>query len=357
MKLGASLAVFVLLLGSDALAGPPPGPASDEASAVVASATSPAQSSKPLDKSATAAAQEQLTKLLVKKSVTSRIDFPGYKAGIDLSPAGMWSPHDAAQSIEEHGIGVKKGDQATITAIKLHDEYMEIHLDGGGAGVFAQGFGPDRSRALDKVEGGSRINLRFDRRITHGDVQDLGRIISFLEPVVDTGEIQRTTDMASTLAPAKTEAPAPIVAEASTFGAPLLDPVPQTKPEPAPTKTKSKSGVAPIESKAAEIPSVPTPAPAAPIAIATPIPAAAAAVAPIATAAAATKTTPKTVAATKVEIGMDRMTVFQLLGQPGYKRVDVSKEVPIERWQYDLPANGKRIITFENGKVLRVEDF
>jgi hypothetical protein len=349
MKLGASLAVFVLLLGGDALAGPPPGPASDEATAIVASATSPAQSSQPLDKSAKAAAQDQLTKLLGKKSVTSRIDFPGYKAGIDLSPAGLWSPHDAAESIKEHGIGVRKGDKAAITAIKLHDEYMEIHLDGGGAGVFAQGFGPDRSKELDKVEGGSRINLRFQRRITHGDVKDLGRIVSYLEPVVDTGEIQRTSDMVSTLAPAKTEVPAPVVFEASTFGAPLLDPVPQAKPEPAPTKTKSK--VAPIESKAAEIPSVPTPSPAAPIATPTPAPAS------TATAVAATKTTPKTVAATKVEIGMDRMMVFQLLGQPGYKRVDVSKEVPIEKWQYDLPANGKRIITFENGKVLRVEDF
>jgi len=351
MKLGASLAVFVLLLGSDALAGPPPGPASDEATAIVASATSPAQSSQPLDKSAKAAAQEQLSKLLVKKSVKSRIDFPGYKAGIELSPSGMWSPHDAAKSIEEHGIGVRKGDTATITAIKLNDENMEIHLDGGGAGVFAQGFGPDRSRELDKVEGGSRIKLRFERRITHGDVKDLGRILSYLEPVVDTGEIQRTADIASTLEPAKTEAPAPVVAEASTFGAPLLDPVPQAKPAPAPAKTKSKSQVAPIESKAAEIPSVPTPSPAAPIATPTPAPA------PTATAATTTKTTPKTVAATKVEIGMDRMTVFQLLGQPGYKRVDVSKEVPIEKWQYDLPANGKRIITFENGKVLRVEDF
>ena len=68
MKLGASLAAIVLLLGSDALAGPPPGPASDEVSAVVATATSPAQSSKPLDKSAKAAAQEQLTKLQLRLS-------------------------------------------------------------------------------------------------------------------------------------------------------------------------------------------------------------------------------------------------------------------------------------------------
>ncbi|HWN82049.1 MAG TPA: hypothetical protein VNM87_08135, partial [Candidatus Udaeobacter sp.] len=272
--------------------------------------------------------------------------------GIDLSPSGLWSVRDAQLSIEEHGIGVKKGDAAKITAIKLHDEYIEFHLDGGGAGVFAQGFGPDRSKELDKVEGGSRINLRFDRQITHGDVQDLGRIVSFLEPVVDCAQIQHSANMATALAPVEAPAPVPAVAQASAFGAPLLDPAPQAvKPAPAPMAAKSK--VAPIETKAAAAPPVPIPAPVAPAPVA-PAPVAAPAASPVVT----PKTvTAKDVAATKIEAGMDRMAVYQLLGQPGYKRVDVSKEVPVEKWQYDLPANGKRIITFENGKVLRVEDF
>jgi len=354
MKLGVSLGAIVLLLGSDALAGPPPGPTGDESTTTVASATSPAaRSSQPLDKSARTAAQVQIAKLLLSKSVKSRIDFPGYKDGVDLSPSGSWSTHAAAQSIEEHGVGIQKGDSAKITAIKLHEDYIEVQLDGGGAGMFAQGFGPDRSKELGKVEGGSRINLRFERPITHGDVQDLGRFLSYLEPVVDTADIQHSADLATTLSPAKSEAPAPVIAEASTFGAPLLDPAPAPKPASTPkAKTTSKSGVAPVASKAAEIPSVPAPASIAPSA---PIPAPAAAAAPTVTAPA--KPAPKQVASTKIEIGADRMAVFQLLGQPGYKRVDVSKEVPIEKWQYDLPADGKRIITFENGKVLRVEDF
>ena len=367
MKLGASLATIVLLLGSEALAGPPPGPANDEAApAAVNLPSAAAQSSQPLDKSAKASAQEHLQKFLVSKAVKSRVDFPGYKDGIALSPAGLWSVREAAQSIEQHGIGVQKDDPAKITAIKLHDEYVEIHLDGGGAGVFAQGFGPDRSKAAGKVEGGSRINLRFDRRITHGDVQDLGRFLSYLEPLIDTAEIQRTSDMASALAPAKaetkaepakTETPAPAFAQASTFGATLPDPTPAA---PAPKAKKSKSGVAPIASQAAEIPSAPAPSAAPNTPIASPAPVAPPAPAPTAAATAAPaipKPSPKEIAAIKVEVGLDRMAVYQLLGQPGYKRVDVSKEIPIEKWQYDLPASAKRIITFENGKVLRVEDF
>jgi hypothetical protein len=74
-------------------------------------------------------------------------------------------------------------------------------------------------------------------------------------------------------------------------------------------------------------------------------------------AAAPTAAAKKDIASIKIPVGMDKRAVFALIGQPGYKRVDVSKEVPVEMWQYNLAGESKRIITFENGIVLKVEDF
>jgi hypothetical protein len=309
-----------------------------------ARSTAAVELSKPLGGRMKQAAEERLNAAIVNKQVKSRIVFPAYKDGVDLAPSGMWSLHDSKESIEDHGIGVEQGGMTTITAVKLRDKHIEFHLDGGGAGMFSEGFGPDPSEEKGKVPGGSRINLRFDRRITGGDLIDLGRLLALLEPVVDTAELR------AHLAAAPLPPPDPPVAQA-TSPAPAAKSAPTAKPapaiEPQPAAAASMAGMATPGLIDPQGPSTkPEPAKAAPAKPTPPPPAAA-----------PTAAAKKDIASIKIPVGMDKRAVFALIGQPGYKRVDVSKEVPVEMWQYNLAGESKRIITFENGIVLKVEDF
>ena len=64
-------------------------------------------------------------------------------------------------------------------------------------------------------------------------------------------------------------------------------------------------------------------------------------------------------AASKGQIvpGMDKPTVFAIIGEPKNKNVDISGDIPIEKWQYDLPDLKTRIILFKEGKVTEVKEF
>lgn len=59
----------------------------------------------------------------------------------------------------------------------------------------------------------------------------------------------------------------------------------------------------------------------------------------------------------RVVIGMDKATVFAIMGDPKNKMVDMSGDVPIEKWQFDLPDLTTRIVTFREGKVTKVDEF
>ena len=59
----------------------------------------------------------------------------------------------------------------------------------------------------------------------------------------------------------------------------------------------------------------------------------------------------------KVLVGMDKNTVFAILGEPKQRQVDMASDLPTERWQYDLPDMKTRVITFKEGKVSKVLDF
>ena len=53
---------------------------------------------------------------------------------------------------------------------------------------------------------------------------------------------------------------------------------------------------------------------------------------------------------------MTREMLLEIMGRPQYKHVDVSTEVPIETWQYDLPGDKKRVIMVRGGKVLKIDE-
>jgi hypothetical protein len=364
MKLITAIGTACLLAAGNAFADTP------SASPDPANPNAIAQSSQPLNGATKKDAQAHLNAFLISKKVKARIDFPAFKDGVDLSPAGLWSVNRNAQLIKEHGVGIMKGDPTTITAVKVKDDTIEIHLDGGGAGIFSEGFGPDPAKEQAKAPGGSRINLRFDRPITAGDTQDFLRFLSYLEPVVDTADLQKTARQQMKTAPAEAT---PEVAGASLLPTlPLLEPTPKAAPKAAPapkaeaaSKVTPKTTTVPMGPAAQSVEEEPK-ATIAPPPAATPAPAPAAAkaaTAPAKAAPAAAAPPPSTPAAppkadsSKITVGMERSAVYALVGQPAYKRVDASKAVPVERWQFDLPGNHKRIITFENGKVTSIQDF
>jgi hypothetical protein len=56
-------------------------------------------------------------------------------------------------------------------------------------------------------------------------------------------------------------------------------------------------------------------------------------------------------------VGMDKLTVFAIFGEPKQKNVDLAADQPTEKWQYELPGLKTRIVTFKEGKVSKVDEF
>jgi len=219
-------------------------------------------------------AQKKLESFLLGKRLVAKVVFPGYRTGIDLKTDGTWDQHWATRMIKEHGVGIEVGDAATVTAVKLKGNHIEIHLNGGGFGtagdVFMTSERTRRARegAGGKVPGGSRINLRFDHPVTEEDVDNLGRLAGYLEPVVDTSSLRQ--DIAKQGLPAEFK-------EAASKG--------------------------------------------------------------------------------EIVVGMDKATVFAILGEPKNKSVDLNADPPQEKWQYELKNLKTRVVTFKEGKVAKVTDF
>jgi hypothetical protein len=218
--------------------------------------------------------QKKLEAFLLNKHLVAKVTFPASKNGIDVKTDGTWDQRWATRNIKEHGVGIDIGETAAVTAVYLRPKHIEIHLNGGGAGTFGDSFWTgsskmeSRARSGGKVAGGSRINLKFDRPITEEDIRDLGRLASYLEPVVDTSSLHQ--DIAK-----------------------------QNLPE---------------EFKAAA-------------------------------------------AKGEIVVGMDKQTVFAILGEPKNKTVNVSADPPLEKWQYELRDLKTRVVTFKEGKVAKVTDF
>ena len=165
-------------------------------------------------------------------------------------------------------MGIEIGEAAVITAVKLKGQHIEIHLNGGGLGTFEDNLLGVKKSASGKNPGGSRINVRFNRPLTYGDIQDLERIASCIEPVVDSSSIHQVAK---------------------------LNAIPEA------FKRAAEDG--------------------------------------------------------QVVQGMDKATVFAIMGEPKNKNVDMSGDVPIEKWQFDLANLKTRVVTFMQGIVVKVMEF
>jgi len=58
-----------------------------------------------------------------------------------------------------------------------------------------------------------------------------------------------------------------------------------------------------------------------------------------------------------VGMGMDKATVFAIMGEQKNKAADMNADPPIEKWQFDLPNLKTRIVTFKEGRVIKVDEF
>ncbi len=218
--------------------------------------------------------EKKLESLLLGKRLVAKVAFPGYKTGIDLKTDGTWDQRWATRMIKEHGVGIDVGDAAAVTAVKLKGNHIEIHLNGGGFGTAGDVFMTSdatrhaREGAGGKVPGGSRINLRFDHPVSVEDIDDLGRLAGYLEPVVDTSSLRQ--DIAKQTLPAEFK-------EAASKG--------------------------------------------------------------------------------EIVVGMDKATVFAIIGEPKNKSVDLNSDPPTEKWQYELKNLKTRVVTFKGGKVTSITDF
>ena len=219
-------------------------------------------------------AQKQLEGLFLNKQLIAKVTFPAHASGIDLRIDGTWNMKIVTRMIKDRGVGIEVDEKASVTNVKLKDDMIEIHLNGGGVGTLGDSLfmGSEKKAVRDlgtgKAPGGSRINLRFGRDITDEDIRDMERLIGYLDPVADASFLRQA----------------------------------------------AKRNMIPDEFKEAA-------------------------------------------ARGEVAVGMDKATVFAIMGDPKNKAVDMNVDPPVEKWQFEMKDLKTRIVTFKQGKVARVDEF
>lgn len=148
------------------------------------------------------AAQEALTKSLLGKDVKALIDMPAYKEGIDIyyKPRSDKRTDDRGidlkgltKWLKAKGVGVEKGEEVTITNVKVDSKMIEIHLGGGGEGRRGSNHA-NKVNAGFKRAGGSRINFRYQRDPTDADLQP-SNFLKFMGRVVDVSGVATQLDV------------------------------------------------------------------------------------------------------------------------------------------------------------------
>ena len=126
-------------------------------------------------------ARLQLEEIFLGELVIARAIFPATSQGIDLSEHGWWDRRKVSGHVESDGVSIEPGDTVMVTEIQVRDDYLEIHLNGGGT----RGHEPAK---------GSRINLRFDSSIQPSDLtpESLSR---YLDPLIDAVPVKRAAAM------------------------------------------------------------------------------------------------------------------------------------------------------------------
>jgi hypothetical protein len=155
----------------------------------------------PIHASTSKEAQEALSKALLGKDVKALIDMPAYKEGIDIyyTPPSNKRTDDRGidlkgltKWLKAKGVGVEKGEDVTITNVKVDSKMIEIHLGGGGEGRRGSNHA-NKVNAGFKRAGGSRVNFRYGRELTDADLQP-NNFFKFMGRVVDVSGIETQLD-------------------------------------------------------------------------------------------------------------------------------------------------------------------
>lgn len=109
-----------------------------------------------------AQSEDQLRVYLEGKSVRVKLEMPGSSEGVDVRP-GAVQPVDFpkhARRLKRFGTAIRRGEEVTITKIKLKGDHIEFQLGGGGYGTFGDDTSPyvsapsasktERERTLEK---------------------------------------------------------------------------------------------------------------------------------------------------------------------------------------------------------------
>ncbi len=182
---------------------------------------------------ASAQTESELKRFFEGRRVEVKLDMPATKDGINVYPERDQTVdyNRYGDLLKDNGIGVREGERIMITKIKVKDKHIEFQLGGGGYGTFGDETNPNvyvplvsksnRERWLEKridsetdnrrrrqlreelnylrrererednynraraaeaeeiakiriqekrLQGGSRFNIKFDRKITESDL-------------------------------------------------------------------------------------------------------------------------------------------------------------------------------------------
>lgn len=144
------------------------------------------------------AAQDQLNTLLLGKDVKALVDLPAYKDGVDVyyvPPSNKRADDrgiDLAEMtkwLKEKGVGVERDEWVTITNVKVDNDKVEIHLEGGGEGRRGSKHA-NKVGATYKRAGGSRLNLKFQKDLNDNDIAPQ-TILRFMSRLLDVSRIEQ----------------------------------------------------------------------------------------------------------------------------------------------------------------------
>jgi len=142
-------------------------------------------------------AKKDLTKLILGKEVKALMQLPATKEGLNVYVKSEQNKHLDARGIDmasltkylkSKGVGVDASDWATATDIKVDNDRVEIHLGGGGEGRRGSNHANKVSPGYKRA-GGSRINFRYERELTDGDLEPQN-FLRVMARVLDVSEIQ-----------------------------------------------------------------------------------------------------------------------------------------------------------------------
>jgi hypothetical protein len=143
-------------------------------------------------------AQEQLNTLLLGKDVKALVDLPAYKEGVDVYylPRSNKRTDERGVDLGEmtkwlkaKGVGVERDEWVTITNVKIDNDKVEIHLEGGGEGRRGSNHA-NKVGASYKRAGGSRLNMKYQKDLNDTDITPQF-FLPFMARLLDVSRIEQ----------------------------------------------------------------------------------------------------------------------------------------------------------------------